>query len=135
MSEFLTDLTVREIDDGTWMVVSPLDYKSDLLGVTVEVPALFRTDFASVPRVPFIFDVLGDIAHEPAVIHDWLYYIGIYGRAKSDSVLLEAMKANDVSAFKRWQIYIGVRVGGWLAWNDHRKKGHSLKDFPGSSPK
>lgn len=129
MSAFLTDLLVKEIDDGTWEVRAPLDYQSDFLKSTIEVPFGFKTDFASVPRIPFIFDVLGDIAHQAAVIHDWLYYIGIYSRHDADQVLLEAMTVTGVPLFKRQQIYWGVRIGGWVAWRGHRKAGHSIKDY------
>lgn len=127
MSKFLTDLIVQELSDSTWEIHSEFIYQSDLLGVTLSVPAGFVTDFASVPRVPLIFDVLGDIAHEPAVIHDALYFSGKWDRKSCDDVLLEAMKVNDVSAYKRWQIWAGVRIGGWVAWNAHRKAGHTLE--------
>ena len=124
MSKFLTDLVIKEIKDGFWEVQTSLDYKSDLLGKVIEVPTGFKTDFASIPRIPFIYDVLGDITHEPAVIHDYLYFIAITTRKMADDILLEAMKVQRIPLWKRWQIWAGVRIGGWVAWNQHRKLGH-----------
>ena len=44
-----------------------------MLKDTITVPTGFFTDFASVPRMPFVFLLFGDVAHEAAVIHDYLY--------------------------------------------------------------
>jgi hypothetical protein len=69
MSRFLTSLDVRLLSDtknngsGSWMLVSPLLYESDATGTIIKVPVAFETDFASVPRVPLIFDMMGDTAH------------------------------------------------------------------------
>lgn len=124
MPKFETELVVQEIDDSTWRLKEDLVYKGDIVDL-VYVPAGFITDFASVPRVPFIFDVLGDIAHRSAVLHDYLYYCGNVSRYTADRVLLEAMKVDGVAPWKRQQIFWGVRIGGWKAWNEHRKAGHS----------
>ena len=73
MSRFLTSLDVRLLSDtknsgsGSWMLVSPLLYESDAAGTIIKVPVAFETDFASVPRVPLIFDMMGDTAHSAAV--------------------------------------------------------------------
>ena len=124
-SGFRSKLQVEELDDERWKVLAPFLYESKLLDLTVVVAEGFITDFASVPRVPFIFDVLGDIAHGPAVVHDWLYMKGTYSRFMADRVLLEAMKSEGLVLWKRYQIYLGVRIGGWKAWNEHRAKDRS----------
>lgn len=126
MSKFLTTLTVTEISDSVFQVaVIPFKYESDLLPGVVEVPVGFYTDFASVPRwMPIMYNLLGDCAHEPAVIHDWLYYLGATTRKMADDILLEAMKAWDMPSWRYYPIYWGVRAGGFVAWNDHRKAGH-----------
>ena len=75
MSKFLTELDVRLIDgDRIWMLSGPLVYQSDILG-KIEIPAGFQTDFASVPRIPFVFESFGDRAHRESVVHDYLYCI------------------------------------------------------------
>lgn len=124
MAKFLTDLVVRELDDSIFQVAyHSFEYVSEVLNTTVIVPVGFKTDFASVPRIGFIYAFLGDTAHEPAVIHDWLYYTAEYSREKADATLLEAMKCFGIPAAKRYPIYWGVRIGGWYAWNQHRKNG------------
>lgn len=126
MSKFLDALCVTEISDSVFAVADhPFRYQSDLAGRMFTVPVDFYTDFASVPRLlPIVYACLGDTAHEPAVIHDWLYYGGFVARETADLILLEAMTVWEMPAWRRRLIYWGVRAGGWSAWNAHRKAGH-----------
>lgn len=124
MSQFLDSLVVQEIDDSIFEVaVHPFRYQSDLAGL-ITVPVGFYTDFASVPRLGIVYALLGDRAHQPAVVHDWLYYSAITAKAVADKVLLEAMIVIGIPWYQRWPIYLGVKVGGFAAWNKHRKDGH-----------
>lgn len=122
-ASFVSKLRAEAVSDSEWKLLEPLIYISGVLG-RISARVGFITDFASVPRVPFIFDVLGDIAHRSAVIHDWLYYCGATSRLTADRVLFEAMKLDDIPLWKRSQIFLGVRIGGWKPWGDHRKAGH-----------
>lgn len=126
MSAFLDPLCVTEIDDKIFAVADhPFRYQSNIAARQFTVPVGFYTDFASVPRImPMAYACLGDTAHEPAVVHDWLYYAALTDRATADAVLLEAMKVKGMSAWRYYPIYWGVRAGGWAAWNVHRKAGH-----------
>lgn len=138
MSAFLDALDTREISDSIFEVIDHVfRYESDIAGKTFVVPIGFYTDFASVPRIGIIYAALGDTAHEPAVVHDWLYYSAMVSRDVADKVLLEAMVVFGIPAWRRWPIYWGVRLGGWYAWNDHRKKGDptngKFKDNPNIS--
>jgi hypothetical protein len=135
MSAFLDQLCLTEIDDSVFEVCDhPFRYQSAIAGRMFTVPLGFYTDFASVPRIGIIYAMLGDTAHQPAVIHDWLYYSALVPRDLADKVLLEAMGVIGLSWWRRWAIYAGVRAGGWHAWNEHRKKGDSangkFKDSP-----
>jgi len=124
VSAFLDPLCLTEIDDSIFEICDhAFRYQSDIAKRMFTVPVGFYTDFASVPRIGIIYAALGDTAHEPAVIHDWLYYAALVPRELADKVLLEAMVSIGVPAWRRWPIYWGVRIGGWYAWNDHRKKG------------
>lgn len=126
MAKFLDTLNVTEIDDSIFMIIDhPLRYQSDLAASIFTVPVGFYTDFASVPRfMPLAYACLGDTAHQPAVIHDWLYYAAITPREMADAIFLEAMDVWGMPLWRRELIYWGVRAGGWAAWNDHRKRGH-----------
>lgn len=125
MPEFLDHLVVEEISDSIFAVADhPFRYQSDLGGL-ITVPVGFYTDFASVPRfMPIAYACLGDTAHEPAVVHDWLYYAAITTREEADKILLEAMLAWKMPSWRCYPIYWGVRLGGWAAWDQHRKDGH-----------
>lgn len=126
MSKFLDTLNVSEISDSIFSVIDhPFRYESDIAKQIITVPIGFYTDFASVPRwMPVMYSLLGDTAHEPAVIHDWLYYSAFTSREMADNVLLEAMKYWGMPSWRYYPIYWGVRMGGWKAWNEHRKNGH-----------
>lgn len=118
MSRFLTSLDVRLLSDtknsgsGSWMLVSPLLYESDAAGTIIKVPVAFETDFASVPRVPLIFDMMGDTAHSAAVLHDYLYTTGEVSRATADAVLKEAAIVSGIPKWKAWAMYLAVRTFG-----------------------
>lgn len=132
MSRFLSPLLLQEMDDKTFKLLDVFDYESDKARMIIRVPKGFSTDFASVPRLGMIYAMLGNVAHQPAVIHDWLYYAGTTSRAVADAVFLEAMEVIGLNWFQRRMIYLGVRVGGWVAWNGHRKAGHSEADYLGN---
>jgi hypothetical protein len=115
MSKFLTNLDVRLISDrhsGKWVLLSPLVYSSKVAGREFVVPTGFGTDFASVPRVPIIFDLMGDTAHSAAVIHDYLYSTGEVGRDIADSVFCEAALVSGVFRWRAYAMYMAVRASG-----------------------
>lgn len=128
MAQFLDPLTVTEIDDKIFAIADhPFRYQSDLIGL-IAIPVGFETDFASVPRLGILYALLGDRAHEPAVVHDYLYATALTTREISDKVLLEAMGVLGLPFWQKWPIYAGVRLGGWYAWNQHRKQGNLSVD-------
>ena len=115
MSRFLTTLDTRLIDefDGINLLLAPLVYESDLLGQTVTVPKDFRTDYASVPRLPLAYLAVGGKGTRAAVVHDWLYSGGLgVTRETADAVFKEALLASGYSGFTAALMYAGVRFGG-----------------------
>ena len=119
------DVRLREGDDNVWIVKSPLKYWSELLNMMIVVPPwfetesttedLFQTDFASVPRVPLVYDAWGDRAHREAVLHDYLYRcdsVPVVDKSVADSLFLEAMKSTGKSWWVRYAMYWGVVLGG-----------------------
>lgn len=117
MSKFLSDLCVTLIDPkansgrGLWRLEGSLVYLSDKFGM-LGVPKGRRTDFASVPRLPFAFVLLGDMGHSAAVVHDWLYDTGRLSRKDSDNLFYEALQVCGVARWKAAMMWFGVRVFG-----------------------
>jgi hypothetical protein len=122
VSKFVTGLRVEQLEDtshdgrGTWQLLTPLAYKSDVADMLFVVPAGFVTDFASVPRIPIAYLLAGDTAHQAAVVHDWLYSTHEVARDMADTVLREAALVSGVPAWRAWAIWVGVRVGGASRW-------------------
>lgn len=137
MSSFTSPLDVREADDGNhWKLLTEFDYERGLLGSgdIIRVPAGFITDFASVPKI--LWNILPPIglAGKAAVIHDWLYAGQQFSRAETDGIYLEAMAALGVGWAQRYAMYAGVRLGGWVAWKEHQKRGDPDKIKAGALP-
>jgi hypothetical protein len=81
------------------------------------LPAGFRTDGASVPRyIPLAYALFGNTSEEAATLHDWLYTAQPVPRAMADRVLLEASQATGVPGWRRWPMWLGVRIGGGSHW-------------------
>lgn len=145
MSRFSTPLEVRVLRSRTlvrrplYLLTAPLTYDSDLVGRIV-VPAQFRTDFASIPILPVLWGLFGDVAHYAAVVHDWIYHHAgqlpgktHINRATADQVFEEAM-ALDVALPEamvsdpavpwapRRVIYQAVRLGGRYRMTDETKE-------------
>lgn len=124
MAKFMTKLEVEEVSDssndgrGAWRLLQPLVYASDVLNNTVTVPTGFITDFASVPRLPFVFMFTGDSAHMAATVHDWLYASHMTTRSQADAVFREAAIETGVPKWRAWVMWAGVRVGGASHWYD-----------------
>jgi Protein of unknown function (DUF1353) len=128
---FLTPLTVQQKpeDDsqdvasgrGVWTLVAPLEYQSEA-GPIYSVPIGFKTDFASVPRIPFIFEAFGDKANLSSTLHDFLYSKQSdnlnppIDRQQADSLLREATIAQGCSEAVAEALYLGVRAGGESHW-------------------
>jgi hypothetical protein len=121
-------VVVEYIDGHSWRLVENFTwFESDLGGpdgTMIDVPAGFVTDFASIPRV--LWNLLPPSFYaKPAILHDYLYFKGKVGdlvvtRAEADKVFRDALKETGVSKTKRWTMWLGVRVGGWRAWNIYR---------------
>jgi hypothetical protein len=112
-----SELDLRKISEATsggraqWLLRSDLHFASAALG-PLTVPAGFRTDCASVPRVPFAYWLAGDTAHASAVLHDYLYRDYPCTKAQADAVFLEAMHAEGVRWWRAQLMYRAVRVFG-----------------------
>lgn len=103
-------------DDGKWIVTAPLIYKSDFANGTFMVHRGFKTDLASVPRIGWLYAILGGHADDAAVVHDFLYSTHLVDRATADAVLYEACFCSGVAHWRAWCLWAGVRIGGASHW-------------------
>lgn len=116
---FRTTLKVEpasEFDDGRWRLVAPLVYYTDVLGRELTVPEGFVTDFASVPRIPIVYELCGDTSSEASAVHDFLYTTHPCVRSQADAILYEASAITGVPLWRRFVMWLGVRLFGWSHW-------------------
>lgn len=85
------------------------------------VPVGFDTDLGSIPRVFQGLIPKDGLAIFAYILHDYLYKTGLFTRSQCDLILEEAMKCLGVNWVHRKAVLNGLRVGGWVAWNKHRK--------------
>jgi hypothetical protein len=121
MPQFLTELAITRtvgVKPIVYTLAEDLVYVSDIFG-TIVVPAGFKTDFASVPRLPLIYLLFGNVTQGPAVIHDYLYShlttkTAKYTQKTADKVFLEAMLHIGVPVWQGYVMYWAVRMFGQL---------------------
>jgi hypothetical protein len=92
------------------------------VGRKITVPAGFKTDFASVPRLFWRIIPPWGRYSAAAVVHDYLYETNSVDRAEADQIFLELMKRLGVPLWKRQLMYRAVRIGGWLPWKKYHPK-------------
>jgi hypothetical protein len=132
MGKFETKLRVQKESECCWKLTDSHIYRSDTVGLII-VDAGFETNFASVPRLPFMYLLFGGVGDEAATLHDWLYRpehtqatccSNQVDRKTADKVLrgviVECLTRDGASAFKAkivaWAMWSGVRIGGASHW-------------------
>lgn len=120
-ARFMTTLQARRASDGqagAWELTSALVFVSVVIDKVIVVPVGFRTDYASVPRLPVAYLLFGGVAEEAAVVHDYLYTSYVVGvtRAQADDVFAEALKVMGVPAWRRGPMWAAVRAFGKKHW-------------------
>lgn len=126
-AKFLSALAVIQVTETDWQLVSPLVYWCEFLDRQLVVPEGFITDFASVPRLPFIYWFAGGATEAPAVLHDWFYRTNTSDltREQADALLYEAIVARGYSRLRGWLMWAGVRVGG--SWSYQKRSKHTTE--------
>jgi hypothetical protein len=125
----VSDLAYVDHLDGTITLEQALSYFDQATGAVIYVPAGFTCDLASVPQFfQSIVPKWGKL-NRAAIIHDWLYrhqgkpaspFTLCLARAECDRIFRDIMKADGVSFWTRWDAWLGVRLGGWAAWDAKR---------------
>lgn len=126
--EFVDYLDTRSLKDDVNQLLNNFVtlVHSDDSTVKITIKRNFITDFASVPRIPFAYLLLGNMGHYPAVTHDGLYSnsslvevvdydTGLpfrVTRAWADDVLYYGLIERGIPAFSARIMYAGVRLKG-----------------------
>jgi hypothetical protein len=100
-------LEVRE-DGDYWQLIRPLVYTG--ARDTWTVPAGFRTDLASVPRLLTWLVPKAGVHNRAAVVHDYLCRRPDVSFRDADGVLRRISRELGVSPQRRWLMWAGVRV-------------------------
>ena len=118
---FLNDPRVVIVGNkDVWMLIEPfeVEIEEDDGSITrIVVPAGTNTDLASVPRLPWAYLLFANRGRRSAILHDYLYETR-RPRAWADAVFREALRNEDVGAFSRFFMWLGVRVGGGSHYED-----------------
>ena len=123
-------LTVRRVGADRWSLVDDLVYQGRWERFVV--PAGFRTDFATVPRVvTWLIPRFGAYTLA-AILHDWLCSQGIRDGVvtarDADGIFRRVMRESGVPVLRRWMMWAGVR---WGALTDDRRRPGWLVSAPG----
>ena len=134
MSSFTKPLVVKKRKDNLWELYTEFEYHvgAEGSGNVINVPVGFITDFASVPRIFWIFYPPDGPWTAASIIHDYLYNIQDRDRIIVDKIFLEAMQVLGVPLLRRRIIYRAVRLFGWMPWNSgmrRKKREKQKKDF------
>lgn len=114
MGIFYGDLVVKLVRDeegGIWQLVAPLSFESDT-GYLITAPIGSITNFLSTPRIPFVFEALGDRCVKSGTLHDYAYTSKCLPRDEADSLLKEMLIAEGMSNFEAMSCYLAVRLYG-----------------------
>jgi hypothetical protein len=107
---FSSELVVQELPQDFWKLREDLQVLVNECSITI--PAGFVTDFCSVPKVPVIYEALGDKWRKAGVLHDWLYSFGDVPREVADMILREAIISLGGSTLEAAAVYSAVRLFG-----------------------
>lgn len=116
---FIGDLVVKLVADdqaGNWELMQPFGFTSKVSGKTHTARTGFRTDFCSVPRVPGVYEMLGNRARKAGTIHDSLYTTHEVPRDVADAVLREMLIEDGVDECEAEEFYVAVRSFGGSHW-------------------
>lgn len=107
-------------DGGYWYLQSDLVWISKN-NFEILVPKGFVTDFASVPQPGQALIAKAGKSAQPAIIHDYLYWVQDRTRLEADDIMWEAMDDLKMARWKMHIIYRTVRpdLTGGAAWRSN----------------
>ena len=71
--------------DGEWELDQDHVFYSEKLNKLIVAKKGFRTNLASVPRIPIAYFLFGGLSERPAATHDWLYTNNVEGITREEA--------------------------------------------------
>lgn len=111
--------------DDKWILQQ--DFEDSVTGIFI--PAGYKTNLASVPRILWLFIAPYELGETAALVHDWLYqHAGLMGsRRQADKKLLEIATKDGVERWKRFAAYYAVRFFAYKVWHKYKKENMKLR--------
>ena len=115
------------------------DFEFDLLGEKFVIPAGFKFDGASIPKFLHTFLSPVGVLLMGGLVHDYAYkYETLLKKGKKETMGVLTQKRADeifrdinieINGFflMNYLAYYSLRLGGFMAWNKHRKVGAKIK--------
>ena len=116
------------------------DWKYNIDGVEYIIPKGFQFDGASIPKFLRTFFSPVGVLLMGGLVHDYMYkYAACKPVSKKDALLVVDQKKADqifrdinivVNGFytMNYLAYWSLRIGGFVAWNGHRKRNAQIKE-------
>ena len=115
------------------------DFECDLLGEKFVIPAGFKFDGASIPKFlhPFLSPVgvllIGGLIHDYAYKFETLLRqnkkdtLGVISQKRADEIFRDINIGVNGFYLMNYLAYWSLRLGGFVAWNKHRKVNAKIK--------
>lgn len=129
--ELISSVCIKPLYEYHYQTCNPFLFRIN--GEIFEIPADFKTDLASIPKMlwPIMAPSHSSLIRA-AVIHDWLYLkTCFFSRYETDLIFYHVLKSEGISTIRASLMYYGVRVFGWNYYNkedcnDEYKKSDEL---------
>ena len=121
-----------------WVIIK--DWKYKINDVEYVIPAGFQFDGASIPKFLRTFFSPVGVLLIGGLVHDYMYkYSALKSvQAKGALLLVDQKKADQIFRdinievngfyFMNYLAYWSLRIGGFVAWNGHRKRNAKIED-------
>ena len=118
-----------------WEIANDFEY--ELNGTKYVIPAGFKFDGASIPKFLHTFLSPVGVLLLGGLVHDYAYKYAALQPKKGAVLLLDQKKSDEIFRdinieingfyFMNYLAYWSLRLGGFMAWNKHRKVNAKMK--------
>ena len=118
-----------------WEIANDFEY--ELNGTKYVIPAGFKFDGASIPKFLHTFLSPVGVLLLGGLVHDYAYKYAALKPKKGAVLLLDQKKSDEIFRdinieingfyFMNYLAYWSLRLGGFMAWNKHRKVNAKIK--------